>query len=105
MTRFFDTSSRLKKHLPLQIIAVTAAIFFVLSASFGEFLHNHGADFEDHHDCPVHVLFHLLSTVLIVVFHFYVILGAAAKTAVNASAPILLFSHPTHGSRAPPSFF
>lgn len=54
--------------------AGTVALLLLLIASGAELLHNHDADFNEHHDCPAHQLQAILSTALFVSITFVIYL-------------------------------
>lgn len=88
----------------ISIIAFLAVVVFVFSASFGQFAHNHPADFKDHKDCPAHLLFELLSFVLLVFFFFSFRLNNVTNHLIVLHRHTLQVYKNWQCDRAPPLF-
>lgn len=102
MIRLFSKTACMRnKGLLFRYVAL-ATVLLILSLSFGEFLHNHEADFQEHSGCPAHVLFFLLSSGLLVFFSFLFILRVLASVAGGVSLSFGQIFRPTQTGRAPP---
>jgi len=94
---------RLNTENIIKTILLLGAMVFVATFTLAPFLHDHEADFEEHHSCPSHIIEFFLTTL---VFHFFItfFLFYASEELLVVKTEILstFYSSSFFHRRAPP---